>query len=733
MIRFQCPGCRSVLQVSEQLAGAVIGCSRCQRRFRVPAAVVKPRANPPPPPPPAPPQLNQSRERSAKAKTRSPGRPSEPPPLASCRSDRPRTRSGPRQSNVGLIVILVLGCFTALAAGIGGFWAGGMFHPAEPSAVVQENAATKKLDPREEQPGESNKDTPVPDEPKASDDDPAKGLSEVDTVARDLARRVLAAMNAQRGIAGVSELKLDVGHSRGCREHASYLASNVGVDDLDPHDQDPKRPGTTEAGKQAARSASVVRREPLEAMNALLTAPAHRALLLDDALKSVGMGFARVEGKWICVFDFLRGTPERRVAGSGLTRGYLYPVHRQANVPLAFPGNEVPDPLPLAKNRLAGYPITVTFSPRARIPSSQAWLEDESGREIPVWFSSPTQPANEKYARTQGNTLCLFARDALRPGTRYVVHVQASIGKEEWARAWSFTTIAPAEVARLRYERAVARFNEFRRIAGRQPVVLDVEKSKGCLAHAAYLARHLDHVADLDLFDEKTDLPGYSKPGQDAARGALIRLGGGSGPTDAIDWMLTSVLNRHIVLNAPVKSIALGAAQRPGGFIWVIQLARQFFKDDETRGTIYPAADQKDVPLFFGRELSSLLPGQPKNAVGGFGISANFFPRDSLTNVTAALTDGDGNELPCWLSTAEMPLPGARGFNQILLVPKKPLAPATTYTAAFRAEVAGEPWSRTWSFTTKDSKRFEDKVRVCAARSDQSLPRIGWPALGEVG
>jgi uncharacterized protein YkwD len=439
------------------------------------------------------------------------------------------------------------------------------------------------------------------------------------------------------------------------------------------------------------------------------------------------------------VFDFLRGS-SRRTPGTGALRGIIYPAHRQKDVPLFFPGNEVPDPLPKIKVKLAGYPVTVVFPPRAPVPASQAWLEDETGKDVPVWFSSPTQPANDRFTRNQQNTVCLFARAVLRPGTRYVVHVQANAAGQEWSRAWSFTTVGPAEVHRRIYERALARLNSFRKSAGLKPVRLDLERSKACADHAAYLARHLEQTPDVRINEERSDLPGYTAAGEAVARRALIRLGGGFSPHDAIDWLLASVLNRHFALNPILETAAFGAAMHGprAGAIWVINLPFEGKVTTLPGPTLYPGPDQKDVPFYFGRDISSLVPSQPKGTVAGFAISANFFPSQRLSNIKAVLADATGKEIDCWLSTPKEPLAGAGRYNQVLLAPKKPLAPASNYTVRLHADVNGKPWTRTWSFTTIDMERHQKEVadllidRLNRVRALAGLGKVTLdPALSE--
>src|SRR5262249_34117258 len=224
-------------------------------------------------------------------------------------------------------------------------------------------------------------------------------------------------------------------------EPARYLARHLPEQpDLDPHDQDTTLSGASRAGRAAARVGSIVLGDPAETLSAWLRAPAHRSLILDPALRWVGIGVLQTDTtRPVAVFDWVRGRTARAV-----TRGprdpVVYPAPGQGDGPLACPGNEVPDPLPDATVKLAGYPITATFPPGVYVPDARAWVEDESGKEVAVWFSSPARPANPRFARTQQNTVCLFAREMLRAGTRYVVRIEASLGPGEWSRTWTFAT-----------------------------------------------------------------------------------------------------------------------------------------------------------------------------------------------------------------------------------------------------------------------------------------------------
>ena len=110
-----------------------------------------------------------------------------------------------------------------------------------------------------------------------------------------------------------------------------------------------------------------------------------------------------------------------------------YPRDGQDQVPLDFSYNEVPDPLPELKEKLTGYPLTVTFARTAQVRNAKAELKDSQGQVVPIWFSSPEQPANPRHADVQANTICIFAHKPLQPGSRYSLHVTATVDGNPWS------------------------------------------------------------------------------------------------------------------------------------------------------------------------------------------------------------------------------------------------------------------------------------------------------------
>jgi uncharacterized protein YkwD len=119
---------------------------------------------------------------------------------------------------------------------------------------------------------------------------------------------VLGCLNAHRKAAGLAPVeRVDADLSAACMAHARYLVRNAehpSVAGLGAHDEDPKLPGYTEAGRKAGRMSVINTAAPLPALENWIATLYHRLPLLDPKLKVIGIGFARDErGDWRTVVD----------------------------------------------------------------------------------------------------------------------------------------------------------------------------------------------------------------------------------------------------------------------------------------------------------------------------------------------------------------------------------------------------------------------------------------------
>jgi uncharacterized protein YkwD len=415
----------------------------------------------------------------------------------------------------------------------------------------------------------------------------------------------------------------------------------------------------------------------------------------------------------------------------------LYPAPGQTGIPLAHTGRgEIPGAAD--KRMSAGYPVTVTFRAGLSVRNARASLTDESCEEVAAWVSTPEQPADP---RGQRNTVCLIAREPLRPATVYRVRVRAEVGGEAWARDWKFTTADDGAPEAAVLAKVLARVNDYRALAGLAPVTLDPKLSRGCQAHCAYLARNAEHPSTrgLGAHDEASGLPGFSADGQRAGRASVISWGGVNAESATDGWMAT-LYHRVPILQPNLKRVGFGQSRRGAGWVVALDVHRGAEPSPAPGVVLYPAPDQVGVPLAFppGEEPNPIP--ESRDGRAGYPVTATYPRGTKLRDVALTLKDAAGCDVPAWSSSPEKPanpaFPNHQG-STVCLIAHAPLRPATTYTATGKGEVDGRPWVRTWRFTTRglrDGSRFAADVlaRVNACRRAARLAEVTLdPALSQ--
>ncbi len=122
--------------------------------------------------------------------------------------------------------------------------------------------------------------------------------------------------------------------------------------------------------------------------------------------------------------------------------------------------------------------------------------------------------------------------------------------------------------------KALARVNEFRKLAGLAPVVLDAEQSRGCRMHAHYLALNLGHPATMGLgaHHEDLTLPGSSDEGDQSGKASDISIGGPD-PLYGVDTWVATLYHRVPILEPTLKSVGYGSARaRRQGWVTVLNV-----------------------------------------------------------------------------------------------------------------------------------------------------------------
>jgi uncharacterized protein YkwD len=572
--------------------------------------------------------------------------------------------------------------------------------PTEPPTVETPSPpkVVKPLPNEEKSPPPKVEKPPKVENPPPPKIEEKKELPLVGELPPELPFDLVDAVNAHREKAGLEPIFLDEEVSRACRIRAEYLARHaeiLGDKVLSSEDE----------------SKTVAAEAPLGAVEQWLKEPRLRTVILEPHLRGFGAGYARnVAGQWFSVFDWTCGLDREPMDAKAVSGAIVYPAPGQRRVSLWFPGNEVPDPLPQTKDKLAGFPITLTFPRQKRIEKVQAHLRDGKGRDLDVWLSTPESPANSNYNGSQQNTICLIAKKPLEPNTRYAVEVSAAVDGKRWSAKWQFETMHEGEIRHQMAGTFLRSLNDLRRRAGLPPVSFHADSSKACTAHARYLSINAPKNPGLNWNAEQPDLPGYTAEGAALAPRASIQ--GGGGPVQAVMGLVHSLINRPILLDPRLGEVGLGYTPfMLGGWVWVIEMRRAPNREVD-RQFFYPAPDQEDVPLVYPpNEVPSPIPAEAKDKEAGYAITALFDPRTPVSAATANVVDGQGKEVEGWLSSPEKPAIPRFPQRCLCFLPKEPLRPGTRYTATFEAKVNGRKWRRTWSFTTvQDPDRFDKEI-----------------------
>lgn len=247
------------------------------------------------------------------------------------------------------------------------------------------------------------------------------------------AAQIAARLNLHRRALGLAPVTVDAKKTAGAAAHAAYIAANhasLFEAGLALHDEDEARPGYSAAGAHAGRHAVIALQEgrPRDVVDQWMASFFHRVPLVHPELRRVGVGFAERGAQRIFVVDIEPEAPASRVV--------VVPADGARDVPIAFAGPELPNPIPNDADGAGGYPITVTFPPKAKVGGVVATLSD-LGAEVPAWVSTPVVPAAPK---AQQNTVCLIAKDPLRPRTRYTFEMRATVDGRAFTLESTFTT-----------------------------------------------------------------------------------------------------------------------------------------------------------------------------------------------------------------------------------------------------------------------------------------------------
>ena len=331
-----------------------------------------------------------------------------------------------------------------------------------------------------------------------------------------------------------------------------------------------------------------------------------------------------------------RGRSAKGTPGDGAAAGVLLsgppPARRPAG---GSPSNETPDPLPDRRIKAAGYPIHGDLSAARSMPAAQAWLEDETSKDVPAWVSTPTRPANERLRPLAAvNTpLPLRPRGAPAGNAAHVVHVQAAAGNADWcAHVELSLPVSPSEVHIQADTSGQPRgsMSPARRLASRRSASIRRGRRPAWRMRRTWPATSTTRRTSMFTRSDPT-CPAYRKPEVRPRSGlSVVRIGGVEvNSTDAI--RLDDGLGAQ---SQPRAQPDLEGGRVRGGAAHLARLALGNRHADRTGGARRAAGDpvpgsrtRPNVPLYFGREVGSPGGGSAEGRpAAGFAVTAGFFP-----------------------------------------------------------------------------------------------------------
>ena len=274
--------------------------------------------------------------------------------------------------------------------------------------------------------------------------------------------------------------------------HAHYLAVNKGspeVAGLLVHTERPVLPGYTPEGAAVAEKSNIaLNTTVVTAVRGLVDVPLHRHAMLAPGLNRIGVGGE--DGQWVIDLSSTVEPPP------GQVRVVAFPAPGQMDVPLAFSGDEIPNPLKaipgVAPDARVGYAITLHLY-GCDPTNVEASLTGAAG-PVPIHVAQPGTMISEIGGERPVPMPLMFAQQPLQPLTTYRAQVTTTcrpLGRRTYS--WSFTTRGPptpgaTEVAVMAAD-----------AGGWQSMTVRLYDANGLPAEGALLGRYAWEAEILDL------------------------------------------------------------------------------------------------------------------------------------------------------------------------------------------------------------------------------------------
>lgn len=242
--------------------------------------------------------------------------------------------------------------------------------------------------------------------------------------------------------------------------------------------------------------------------------------------------------------------------------------------------------------------------------------------------------------------------------------------------------------------------NATRALIGLGPVTLDADLSLSAKNHAEYVKLNRGNPAldGLKIHTEDPSLPGYTAQG---ARKDIYQDIGYDGPINAYTTEIAILYHRLAYIDPQTVRVGLGTSEGDGGCS-VTDFSVNPDLPYPSEPIAYPVDGQTGVPLAFGSEYPNPIPDTSAPYEAGYAITLTFPRNVTAHDVSATLTDAQGQDVPFYLSSPDEPASFDPQPTAICLIPKHHLQSATRYVVTVHATATGygaAAWR--WQFTTQ--------------------------------
>jgi hypothetical protein len=233
-------------------------------------------------------------------------------------------------------------------------------------------------------------------------------------------------------------------------------------------------------------------------------------------------------------------------------------------------------------------------------------------------------------------------------------------------------------------------------IADAPEVGIERSLSEGASLHANYLGRNPDQAGKWpEAHEEYADHEGFTPEGAIAGASSVIAFGV-ERAEDAIEDWIDTFYHRIPLLEPGLLRIGLGWESD----VVVMDVQSLWSPPEGNWAIVWPYDGMKSVPLAFGPEVPSPIPGVDTTTFGyPITLQVGLLEFGQAPSRIEMKLELDGKEVPCHFTTPDAPtnvelVPR----NAYCLIPKKSLEPGKGYTVTATWKDSGKRMS--WTFRT---------------------------------